>query len=240
MAKPAAIAFDCVRTVDLKRPLAESPKLAKLRRCVRSDGSGVVAIAAAQRQSDTLEAMCVAHAPGLGRLSLVIPTFDGTLAKVPLPGPKRPNRHMPNIASMLKDEISRVARKEMRVEIQSLKKAASLYRSEIAALKRRTLALEQAMKRLGKSAAKTAPPATEEADSQSLRFSGKGLASQRQRLSLSAEDCGLLVGASGKSIYRWESGTARPRPSHLAAIAALRGLGKKAATSRLAALREAQ
>lgn len=110
---------------------------------------------------------------------------------------------MPNLASILNEEISRVARKEVRAETQSLKKATSVCRSEIAALKRRVLALEQTLKRLGKSTAKTAPLTADGETSQSLRFSGKGLASQRQRLGLSAEDCGLLVGASGKSIYRW-------------------------------------
>ena len=36
---------------------------------------------------------------------------------------------MPNIASVLKDEISRVARKEVRAETQALKSAVSAYRS---------------------------------------------------------------------------------------------------------------
>ena len=44
---------------------------------------------------------------------------------------------MPNIASVLKTEIARVARKEVRSEIGSLKKATATYRTEIAALKRR-------------------------------------------------------------------------------------------------------
>ena len=39
---------------------------------------------------------------------------------------------MANIASLLKSEISRVARKEVRGEIAGLKKAVSSYRSEIA------------------------------------------------------------------------------------------------------------
>ena len=147
---------------------------------------------------------------------------------------------MPNIASILKDEISRVARKEIRAETETLKKAASVHRVENVALKRRVLALEQAIKRLDKSTAKNAQPEADIDASQSLRFSGKGLASQRQRLGLSAEDCGLLVGASGKSIYRWEAGVARPRAKHLSAIAALRTLGKKEATRRLLALQEAR
>jgi hypothetical protein len=49
---------------------------------------------------------------------------------------------MPNVASVLKSEIARVARKEVRAEIASLKKAASAYRSDIAELKRRANSLE--------------------------------------------------------------------------------------------------
>lgn len=146
---------------------------------------------------------------------------------------------MPNIASILKAEISRVARKELRGEVQGLKTAVGTYRTEIAALKRRTQTLEQQLRRLSKASAKAVPVAATEESSQTLRFSAKGLASQRQRLGLSAHHCGLLVGASGQSIYKWESGDARPRAKHLPAIAALRTLGKKAAAARLASLQEA-
>jgi DNA-binding transcriptional regulator YiaG len=147
---------------------------------------------------------------------------------------------MPNIASILKSEIARVARKEVRAETLSLKKAAGVYRSEIAALKRRTQALEQKLRRLSKTSAKVAPVVPKEESEQKLRFSAKGLASQRQRLGLSAEDCGRLLGASGQSIYNWEQGKARPQAKHLPAIAALRTMGKREATARLASLREAR
>ena len=143
---------------------------------------------------------------------------------------------MPNIASILKSEISRVARKEVRGEIQGLKKASATHRAEIAALKRRLQALEQELRRVGKASAKAAPAAAGEVSSQTLRFSAKGLASQRLRLALSAHDCGLLVGASGKSVSRWEAGDARPRAKHLPGIAALRTMGKKEAAARLASL----
>ena len=147
---------------------------------------------------------------------------------------------MPNIASILKSEISRVARKEVRAEVASLKQAVSAYRTQIAALKRRTQALEQQLRRLGKAGAKTAGPGTDETGRpRALRFSAKGLATQRRRLGLSANDCGLLVGASGQSIYKWEDGKARPRAKHLPSIAALRSMGKKEAAARLASLRAA-
>jgi len=147
---------------------------------------------------------------------------------------------MPNIASILKSEISRIARKEARSETMTLKKAVAAHRAEIAALKRRAQALEQKLRRLGKASAAAAPVPQDDESSRSLRFSAKGLASQRRRLGLSAEDCGRLVGTSGQSIYNWESGKARPRARLLPAIAALRQLGKKEAAARLAALRSAR
>lgn len=145
---------------------------------------------------------------------------------------------MTNIASLLKSEISRVARKEVRGETAGLKKAISSYRSEIAALKRRAQALEAQVRRLGKAASRAAPTEPQdEASTRAQRFSPKGLASQRKRLGLSAQDCGALVGASGQSIYNWEDGKARPRAKHLQALAALRGMGKKDAAARLNELR---
>ena len=147
---------------------------------------------------------------------------------------------MPNIASILKSEISRVARKEVRGETLALKKAVGAYRAEIAALKRRAQALEQELRRLGKAAPKAAPLVADAQSSPTLRFSAKGLASQRNRLGLSAEDIGLLVGASGQSVYNWEADKARPRTQHLPTLAALRTLGKKEAAEVLATRRAAR
>jgi DNA-binding transcriptional regulator YiaG len=144
---------------------------------------------------------------------------------------------MPNIASVFKDEIARVARKQVRAETETLKKAVSALRSEIAALKKRAQAAEQQLKKLGKVTSTVAPPASPDLTGKATRFSAKGLASQRKRLGLSAEEVGLLVGSSGQSVYNWEAGSARPREKHLAAIAALRGLGKKSAAAQLATLR---
>ena len=67
---------------------------------------------------------------------------------------------MANIGTLLKEEISRLTRKELRIETQSLKKASAQYRSDIAALKRRTAELEQQLSRLGKTL-KSSPVAKE-------------------------------------------------------------------------------
>ena len=144
---------------------------------------------------------------------------------------------MANIASLLKTEISRVARKEVRAETLSLKTAVGVYRAEIAALKKRAQALEVELRRLSKAHAKSAPVEASTQPAQKLRFTAKGLASQRRRLGLSAHECGLLLGTSGQSIYNWEEGKIHPRARFVPAIAALRSMGKKDAAAKLATLR---
>jgi DNA-binding transcriptional regulator YiaG len=148
-----------------------------------------------------------------------------------LPNDKESRLLMPNIATALKAEILRIARKAIRDETASLKKTIAPYRAEIAQLKRRALALEQQLGRMRKGAARAAP--APDANGSAHRFSAKGLAKNRQRLGLSAADFGALIGATGQSVYKWEEGKSRPREKNLAAIAAIRSIGKKEAQARL-------
>ena len=84
---------------------------------------------------------------------------------------------MPNIANILKLEISRIARKEVRGETHGLKKAVTTYRSEIASLKRRAKELEDQVRQLSKASAKVKVAPDAEVVAQSVRFSAKALAS---------------------------------------------------------------
>lgn len=143
---------------------------------------------------------------------------------------------MSNFASALKSEISRISRKEIRGEVQSLRKAATTHRREIAALKRAVAALERRAKGWAKVAAST--PNLEEAESteKPARFVAKGLRSLRARLGLSAPELARLISVSTQSVYNWEHKKASPRKEQLAAIVALRSLGKKEAHQRLESL----
>ena len=151
---------------------------------------------------------------------------------------------MPNLATVFKAEITRLARKELRGNSEGLKKAVAAQRSEIAELKRRIKDLESSVKRLARGAQASqgrARPASSsesiESDASGLRFRAKGMAANRKRLGLSAADFGLLVGATGQSVYAWESGKTKPNPQSLAAIAALRGIGKREVEAKLASLK---
>ena len=140
---------------------------------------------------------------------------------------------MPNIGTILKSEISRVARKELRGETQSLKKSITQYRSQIADLKRRLQALEQQVKKLGKSAGRAAPQEEDSEGGRQIRFSAKSLAAQRRRLGLSAAALARVLGVSALSIYKWEGGNTRPRAKQIEAIAGLRKMGKREVAQRL-------
>lgn len=143
---------------------------------------------------------------------------------------------MPNIAVVLKGEIARIARKEIRAETQEFRKASAQHRAHIAALRRRIDDLERQLKRVGKSTGRASVARTEEEEEDQgtpRRFSAARLAAQRNKLGLSAADFAALLGVSGQSVYKWEHGEARPRARQLEAIAELRGIGKREAAARL-------
>ncbi|MES2402556.1 MAG: helix-turn-helix domain-containing protein [Pseudomonadota bacterium] len=142
-----------------------------------------------------------------------------------------------NIATALKSEISRVARKEVRTEVSALKKASSKYRTDIAELKRRIAQLERLVGQLSKGSRKKVAEVPEGATTTATRYSAKNLAALRKKLDLSAADFGLLLGVSGASIYLWEQDKTRPRPRNMPAIVALRKMSRKEALQHLATLK---
>ena len=142
---------------------------------------------------------------------------------------------MSTFANQLKREISRLAKKEVRAEVQALKKASAAYRGEIAALKRRIAGLESLIKKLGNGAGRAKVLVAEEVGSaEGLRFRVAGFASLRKKLGISAAEMGKLLGVSAQSVYHWETGKTKPRASQLAAIAAVRKMGKRAVAAKLA------
>ena len=139
---------------------------------------------------------------------------------------------MANLASAIRDEVTRLARKEIRAQVDPLRKAAANHRREIAELKRQIADLGRQIKAAGKTP-KTVPETSPTGNS---RFSSKGLRTMRKRLGLSAAEFGLLAGASAQSIYNWEADKALPREAQRATLVGMRSLGKKEARSRLEAL----
>jgi DNA-binding transcriptional regulator YiaG len=142
-------------------------------------------------------------------------------------------KDMPNIAVVLKEEIVRLARKEVRQQTSVLKRASAQYRKDIAAMKHRMSELQHKVTPLQKQVLRSVSSQPAEGDGEHVRFTAKGLRSQRQRLGLSAANYGKLIGVTGQTIYSWEQETSRPRKQQVARIASLRRLGKRDAYARL-------
>ena len=139
---------------------------------------------------------------------------------------------MPDVASLLKAEIARIARRELRAQTAQLQKANARHRADIAALKKE---LAEA-KRLLRSLQRARPAQERQSDGtaeKAVRFSATRLAALRSKLALSAREMAQLIGVSQLTIYKWEQGKSRPRQAQLAAIAAVRGVGKREARTRL-------
>ena len=140
---------------------------------------------------------------------------------------------MPNIESVLKEEIVRLSRKETRSQVDPTKKVTAQLRREIAELKRQIAVLQRQVGLLSRKTlgAPAAPKA--EAATRPVRYTVKGLRTLRATLGLSADDFGKLLGVSAQSIYNWEQEKARPRSEQVSKLAALRGMGKREARARL-------
>ena len=145
---------------------------------------------------------------------------------------------MPNLAVTFRQEITRLARREIRSQTQGLRRASAQFRRGIAELKRHISELKSEVARLESRIGKQVPPQVTEADSAKVRFAAKNVISQRRRLGISAADYGKLIGVTGHTIYKWEHGTSRPRRAQLSAFAAIRLLGKTEALIRLEQMRE--
>jgi DNA-binding XRE family transcriptional regulator len=150
---------------------------------------------------------------------------------------------MTTFATSLKKEIARIARKELRDEISSLRKGSATYRSEIADLKRKLKSLESQIKALSRAtprpqtASTTAPkipkPAIRVKPGRKVIFGAAEFLALRQQLGFTQAQMGKLVGASSLSIYKWESGKVTPRAAQLEKILAVRKIGKREALARV-------
>lgn len=134
---------------------------------------------------------------------------------------------MPNIATVLKEEITRLARKELRQHTDPLRAQVAAQRKAIVALKQEVDRLRREVVKLGKGAAKIAPAKADAGPSgRQSRYSGALLRKLRERLGLSRDAFAPLLGASPQAVYNWEHTDTRPRQEFLDKIALIRGLDK--------------
>jgi DNA-binding transcriptional regulator YiaG len=143
---------------------------------------------------------------------------------------------MTSLITSLKSEITRVARKELKGELQSLRKVTTAHRSEIAALKRmvKSLAAElKVIKRTSRPLGKAPASAEASAKPSRIRFTAERFAALRAKLGLTQVEMAKVLGASSLSVHKWEAGAVQPRAAQLEKITSTMKLGKREARALL-------
>lgn len=108
-----------------------------------------------------------------------------------------------SVIKELQSEIARVARKEIRKELDPIKRVNASQRKYIADLRRELSDLQKEVKRLQKELGKEIPAVVEEPE-QRFWITGKGVLSLRNRLGLTQVDFAELVGVTQQTVVRWE------------------------------------
>ncbi len=141
-----------------------------------------------------------------------------------------------SLVKMIRDEIRRVSRQEIRRALATALSSRGSTRKSLADLRRRISAMESAVKAISKGApAAAVAEKSAAADAPKARITGKGVRTLRRKLRLSGMEFGKLLKVSSVTVYKWEkqNGPIRMRKASKAAFLAARGLGAREARQRL-------
>lgn len=136
---------------------------------------------------------------------------------------------MSNFAQTLKQEIQRLARKEVRGVARKQVAAIRHLKKNVAELRRAVTALEKEKKLIVRQVARVAPAAAEIDEGQRVRITGKGIRSLRKKWGISQAAFGKVIGVSLPCVVLWEKakGAIRMREKARNGYLAKRNLGAR-------------
>jgi DNA-binding transcriptional regulator YiaG len=135
---------------------------------------------------------------------------------------------MGKLEGMIKSEIVRLAKREMRKISVPLGKDVRSLKSTVSQLRRTVLALERFAAQRQKELAKEKVPleaAPEEVEIS--RFSPRLIRSLRKHLGVTQKELAILTGVTVGAVHQWESGMFKPGEKKKGMLVALRKLGRR-------------
>lgn len=133
-----------------------------------------------------------------------------------------------------------MARKELKPELQGMRKAITGHRSEIAALKREVKSLtsqlkaaQRQTKAVSVAAPSDQPKVSKRAAREEFLFAPEMLTQMRQALEATQLQMAALLTVSPLTYSRWEKGQAQPRTKQLAKIEELVNMGPAKAAKKM-------
>jgi len=149
-----------------------------------------------------------------------------------------------------RSEVTRIARKENKAEMTSLRKTTTNQRSEIATLKREIKELAGHVRSLAKALEKALAVAARERPQQqsaassaeapakrrgrAFVFRHEALVAKRQAFDMTQKEMAQLLGVSSLSVYKWETGKVTPRDAQLARVREVLKMGVREARRQIA------
>ena len=134
---------------------------------------------------------------------------------------------MGKFEGVIKDEMVRLARREMKKsfvrlsrDVRSLKSVVSKLRKAVWGLQR--FVAQRAKEAKGKALLEASPEEVKKS-----RFSPRLMKTLRKRLGVSQKEMATLAGVSVGAIYQWEKGAFDPRDEKRRVLVALRKLGRR-------------
>ena len=135
---------------------------------------------------------------------------------------------MGKVETIIKSEIVRLARREMRKNALPLGREVRSLKSKVSQLRKTVLGLQRLAARQGKEMGKEKVhlgAAPEEV--KASRFSPRLIRSLRKRLGVTQKELATLANVTVGAIYQWEKGIFDPRGEKKGILVALRKLGRR-------------
>ncbi|MBN1757722.1 MAG: hypothetical protein JW863_05365 [Chitinispirillaceae bacterium] len=142
---------------------------------------------------------------------------------------------MPNLSSVLRSEIIRISRKEIKASVTPLKSMNSALNKTVSEFKKKVAGLETEIRRLQSAQPTSEKPEKSPEIPEKLRISSKTILSLRAKLGLSQGDFARLLDVSSNSVFMMEhkKGRLNLRSKTLSNLIALKQMGKREVTRKL-------
>ncbi len=147
---------------------------------------------------------------------------------------------MGKVEAIIKSEIVRLSKRELRKVTTPLKKDIWALKNAVSQLRKTVLHLERFVALQKKEWEKKPPLEAAPEEVETARLSPKLIRSLRKRLHLSQRDLARLVGVTPLAIYQWETGVFKPKKEKRSVLVALRKLGRREAKRLLEELKAGQ
>ena len=146
---------------------------------------------------------------------------------------------MGKLESVMREEIARLAKREIRASVAPLKKEVTKLRLRLSHLEKTVAVLDREAGRVRKAEkAKLGHLSASEDEIKAARINGKWVQTLREKLNVSQTELADLLGISVSGVRTWEYDISKPRGENRSSLVALRKLGRRDIKKMLEAFEE--